>query len=122
MSSENFPIFRKALELCVYMEEIVKSFDRYHRYTVGEDMRQMSKELLFIINRVGLTDDKVETLTRLRDRCEDMKMMLLISKELKAFRSFKQFEHSSKLSVEVCRQSQAWLGSQSKSTARVSGS
>jgi len=111
---EKFPIFRSALELCVYIETIVKGFDRYHKYTIGEDMRRFSKDLLFIINRVGLTKDKVRVLTKLRDRCEDMKMLLLISKELKAFKSFKQFEYSSKLSVDVCKQAQAWLGSMAR--------
>lgn len=111
---ENFPIFRSALELCVYIETIVKRFDRYHKYTIGEDMRKFSKDMLFIINRVGLAKDKVRALTRLRDRCEDMKMLILISKELNAFKSFKQFDHSSKLSVDVCRQAQAWLGSMAR--------
>ncbi|MCP4969692.1 MAG: hypothetical protein GY932_03730, partial [Arcobacter sp.] len=47
-------------------------------------------------------------LEKLVQKCEEMKMLLQISKELKAFRSFKQFEHSSKLCVEVCKQSQSW--------------
>ena len=111
MSSENLPIFKAALDLCVYIESIVKGFEKYHKYTIGEDMRKFSKDMLFMINRVGLAKDKVRVLTKLRDRCEDMKMLLLIAKELKAFRSFKQFEHSTFLSVSVCKQSQAWLGS-----------
>ena len=115
--SENFPIFRAALELCVYVETIVKGFDKYHKYTIGEDMRRFSKDMLFIINRVGLSGDKVRAVRRLRDRCEDMKMLILISKELQAFKSFKQFEHASRLSVSICKQSQAWLGSM----ARVAG-
>ena len=115
MSAEKLPIFRKALELCVYVEGIVKVFDRYHRYTIGQEMREFSKELLFVINRAGLAQNRVEALTTLRDKCEDMKMLLLIAKELKGFKSFKQFEHSSKLCVDVCRQAQAWLGSQSSS-------
>ena len=85
MNNQNFPIFRSALELCVYIETIVKSFDKYHKYTIGEDMRKFSKDMLFIINRVGLVKDN----------------------GLKAFKSFKQFAHSSKLSVDVCKQSQA---------------
>ena len=109
MSSRNLPIFKSALDLCVYLETIVKSFDKYHRYTIGEDMRKFSKDILFIINRVGLSNNKLQALTMLRDRCEDMKMLLLISKELKAFKSFKQFEHSSKLTTDVCKQAQAWL-------------
>lgn len=117
MASQDFPIFRAALELCVYVETIVKSFDRYHKYTIGEDMRKFSKDMIFIINRIGFAKDKARALTKLRDRCEDMKMLLLIANELEAFKSFKQFEHSSKLSASVCKQSQAWL----KNTARVSG-
>lgn len=116
MSSEKLPIFRSALELCVYIEAIVKGFDKYHKYTIGEDMRTFSKEMLFIVNRVGLSEDRLGGLKELRDKCEDMKMLLLISKELQAFKSFKQFEHSSKLCVDVCKQAQKWLDS----TARVS--
>jgi len=110
-SSNDFPIFRVALELCVYVETIVKGFEKYHKYTIGADLRSFSKDMLFIINRVGLADDKIRAVKKLRDRCEDMKMLLLIAKELQAFRSFKQFEHASRLSVSVCRQSQAWLSS-----------
>jgi len=54
MVSQDYPIFRSALELCVYIETIVKSFDKYHKYTIGEDMRKFSKDMIFIINRVGL--------------------------------------------------------------------
>ena len=119
MASQDYPIFRSALELCVYIETIVKSFDKYHKYTIGEDMRKFSKDMIFIINRIGLVKNKESALTKLRDRCEDMKMLLLIAKELKAFKSFKQFEHSSKLSVDVCKQSQAWLKNRSSNVARV---
>ncbi|MBD3789673.1 MAG: four helix bundle protein [Campylobacterales bacterium] len=117
-NSHELPIFRSALELAVYMETIVKGFDKYHKYTIGEEMRRFSKEMLFIINRVGLANDRHGALIELRDRCEDMKMLLLISKELQAFKSFKQFEHSSKLTIDIAKQAAGWL----KSTARVSKS
>ena len=44
MNNQNFPIFRAALELCTYIETIVKGFDKYHKYTIGEDMRKFSKK------------------------------------------------------------------------------
>jgi len=44
MNNQIFPIFRAALELCSYMETIVKRFDKYHKYTIGEDMRNFSKK------------------------------------------------------------------------------
>ncbi|MDQ7084921.1 MAG: DUF1566 domain-containing protein [Sulfurovum sp.] len=121
MSSEKLPIFRKALALCVYIESIVKGFDRYHKYTIGKEMREFSQSLIFAINKAGLSKDRVAILTTLRDKCEALKMLLLIAKEIEAFKSFKQFEHSSKLCVNVCRQSQAWLNA-SVTQARISKS
>jgi len=114
MSSENLPIFKSAMGLAIYMEQIVRGFEKYHKYTVGSDLRTQSKEILFLINRANLSSNRKEVLLRLRDRCEDMKMLIQLCKELKAFRSFKQFEYSSMLTVGICKQAQGWLGSQQR--------
>ena len=113
MSVVNLPLYKKSLELCVYVEQIVKLFDRYTKYTIGNDLRVMSKEILFLLNRANLEPKMTKALKikELVNSCEDMKMLLQLAKELKAFKNFKQFEISSKLSVEICKQSQAWLNS-----------
>ncbi len=110
MGNEALPIYKSALNLAIYMEQIVRGFEKYHKYTMGVELREKSKTLLFAINRANLSEDKVKTLTHLRDSCEDMKMLIQLSKELKAFKNFGQFEHSSLLAVAVCKQAQAWLG------------
>jgi len=109
MKYENLPIYKSAMDFCVYIETIVKSFDKYHKYTIGGDLRDYSKQILFLIHRANISMEKKEQLESLRDKCEETKMLLHLSKELKAFKSFKQFEHSSKLLVNICKQSQAWL-------------
>jgi hypothetical protein len=109
MGSEVLPIYKSALNLAVYMEQIVRGFEKYHKYTMGVDLRQKSKMLLFAINCANLSDDRVHALSKLRDICEEMKMLLQLSKELQVFQNFKQFEHSSLLAVTVCKQAQAWL-------------
>ena len=80
MRYDNLPIYKSALNLCVYTETIVKSFDKYHKYTLGEDLRNFSKELLFMIHRVNISQDKRNKLESLRDRCEDMKMLINLAK------------------------------------------
>jgi hypothetical protein len=109
LQSKNFPIFKSAMDLTVYIEQIVKGFEKYHKYTIGVDLRERSKEILFLINRANLSNDRVVALTNLRDSCEDMKILLQLCKELKAFRSFKQFEYSALLTVGICKQAQSWL-------------
>jgi hypothetical protein len=111
MYYENLPIFRSAMNLAVYIETIVKSFEKYHKYTIGENLRQRSQKMLFLISQANMAKDKSKRLYQLRDMCEMLKITIWLAKELKAFRSFKQFERCSKLTIEVCRQSQAWLKS-----------
>ena len=114
MASENLPIYKSALDLAVYVEQIVRKFEKYHKYTLGVDLREKSKVLLFAISRANLAQDKVPYLQILRDSCEEMKMLIQLSRELRAFHSFKQFEQSSFLTVSVCKQAQAWLQAQKR--------
>ena len=109
MGSENLPIYKSAMGLALYMEQIVRGFEKYHKYTMGVELRQKSKMLLFLISRANLSEDRVVLLTKLRDGCEDMKVLIQLSKELEAFGSFKQFEYSSMLTVGICKQVQGWL-------------
>jgi len=51
MGNENLPIYKSALSLAVYMETIVRGFEKYHKYTMGVDLRVKSKALLFAISR-----------------------------------------------------------------------
>jgi len=109
MNYDNLPIYKSAMDLCVYVETIVKGFDKYHKYTIGEDLRDYAKKLLFLIHRANRSEAKKEHLIVLRDTCEDMKMLIQLAKALKAFKSFDQFEHLSKRIVEICKQAQSWL-------------
>jgi len=58
MRYDNLPIYKSAMDLCVYVETIVKGFDKYHKYTLGEELRNYFKELMFIIYRVNISREK----------------------------------------------------------------
>ena len=123
MHYDKLPIFKSAMDLVAYTESIVKNFEKYHKYTMGEELRNRSRDILFGIQKANMSKDKSQELIALRDKCEAFKMTVVIAQEIKAFNSFKQFENSSRLSYTVCRQAQAWLNSQDHNTdnnARVS--
>lgn len=116
MHYDNLPIFKSALDLVVYLETIVKGFDKYHKYTLGEELRSSSRALLFLIQRANMSEERYGELLALRNKCEEVKMLIRIVQELKAFKGFKQFERSARLSHDVCRQAQAWLSSSKQNT------
>lgn len=112
MIYDELPIFKSALDFVVYIETIVKGFEKYHKYTLGSDLRTYAQKMLFLVHRANISrGSRVKAIEELRDTCEEIKMLLRVAKELRAFKSFNSFEHSSKLIVAICRQSQSWLNS-----------
>lgn len=109
---EHLPLYKKTMELAVYIETMVKGFSRYHKYTIGSDMRNLSRELVSLVIKANSQKDKLQTLTLLRDKSEDMKTLIILCKEIRAFRNFKQFQTAAALAVEISRQSEGWLKSQ----------
>ena len=65
---ENLPIYKKALDLVIYFEKIVKNFSRYHKYTMGTELRNLSREILTLIIKANSMKDKREILLKIREK------------------------------------------------------
>ncbi|HHH37681.1 MAG TPA: four helix bundle protein [Epsilonproteobacteria bacterium] len=115
---ENLPIFRKAMQLNVTIEEAVRGFSRYHKYSIGMELRQKARAVIYAIYKVYFATDKEQALGALRDCAEELKIIIYLAQELKALRDFKQFELVSQMARELARQSQGWLRSQSSHPSR----
>jgi hypothetical protein len=38
---EHLPIYKQAMDIAVYFEKTVAHFSRYHKYTLGTELRQL---------------------------------------------------------------------------------
>ena len=112
---ENLPIYKKALDLAVYIETIVMNFSRYHKYAIGTELRNSSRKLLLLIAKANQVKDKKDLLLELRDNITEVKNIIRICKELKVFRSFKSYEFATRLTIDVAKQCEGWLRSQNLS-------
>ncbi len=84
---EHLPIYKKAMDLTIYLEKIVRNFSRYHKYTLGSELRHKSREVVEVIITANSTVEKLPLLHELRDRLEGVQGLLRISKEVRAFNS-----------------------------------
>ena len=50
---EHLPLYKTAMDLVVHLEQVVWNFSRYHKYTLGSDLRQQSRELVTVIIRAN---------------------------------------------------------------------
>lgn len=108
---EHLPIYKQAFDLAVYLQNTVRQFSRYDKYSVGADLRDLSRSILRLVIRANSRRDKEAPLAELVECCEELKTMLVFAKETKAFQNFKSFQHAATVAASLCRQSEGWLGS-----------
>ena len=71
---EHLPIFKKAMELTIYIEQIVRNFSRYHKYGIGTEMRGQARRIILLIMQANSCNDKTLLLAEPATACEQMKM------------------------------------------------
>ena len=106
---EHLPIYREAFKFLSYCEAIVVHFSRYNKYTHGSDLRNTARAVVKLIIRANNQVDKEQTLEELRVTIEELKVIIRICKEVKAFNSFNSFETAINHVTDISRQTEGWL-------------
>ena len=114
--NNNYPIWRDANRLLLEVEQAVKHFPRYHKYTLGTELRQQAMLICQLVARAWREKTQnLAILKRLVATVDDLKIQLQLGKELQVFQNFSVFERLAALTVTVGKQSGGWLRhSQSK--------
>jgi hypothetical protein len=118
---EHLPIYKQALDVAVHFERVVTGFSRYHKYTLGTELRSLSREVVGLVVKANSSRDKLPELMALRERLEALLLAMRIAKEVKAFKSFDSYRHAAELVVSVCRQNEGWIRSMSPEGKKVRG-
>ncbi|MCD4718778.1 MAG: four helix bundle protein [Desulfobacula sp.] len=108
---EHLPIYKKAMEMAVYIQNMVRNFSRFNKYSVGMDLRDLSRKILLLIIRANSAREKQVHLQELVEYFDMLKTMLVFAKEVRAFNNFKSFQHASGMAVILCKKSEGWLKS-----------
>ena len=102
-------LWRDATRLLKLIEEAVRRFPRYHKYTLGSDLRRQAMTVCRLILRAWhARDDRARQLDRLVLAVDDLKLLIQLGKELGAFASFAEFQGIAEAAVTLGRQSGGW--------------
>jgi len=105
---EGLPIYRAAADLVVLLDRVVRGFSRFHKYGMGTRLREGSTDLVLLVARCNVRDQRAKLLPELCARIEELKILVNLGKELSAFESFKQFIQVMEQVVALARQAEGW--------------
>jgi hypothetical protein len=106
---KQMPLWRDANQLLLLIEDTVRHFPRYHKYTLGSDLRKQAMNVCrWIARAVHDKQGRAQHIKRLIFCIDDMKILIQLGKELKVFPNFKVFQSLAELAVGLGRQSGGW--------------
>lgn len=106
---EHLPIFREAYDLTVHLEKIVRNFSRYHKYTLGTDLRNKSRMILEKIIEANNARERRELLLELRRELESFKVLARLCQDSGGFSSTRSYLHLTERVTNIARQNEGWI-------------
>ena len=105
---ENLPVYKRALDLKVHIEKVVKNFNRYHKYASGQELRSLSMKILILISKANSKQSRIEHIDKAIEILEELKITVRVCAEISAFKSSKSFEFMSKSVIDLLKQCEGW--------------
>ena len=103
------PLYRDLRRLTLLTEQLVRGFARYHKYTLGTELRQQSMRAWRLAHRAHFDPaGQARWVENLVWAVDDFKLSLQMAQELGAFRDFRQFEPVALLAVQIGKQCGGW--------------
>lgn len=106
---EHLPIFRDAYDLAKHIENIVRNFSRYHKYSLGAELRHQSRQILLTIVDANSRPEKRECLLALRGRIEAFKITARLCHDSGGFSCTRSYLHIAERISVIARQNEGWL-------------
>lgn len=106
---DHLPIWKTAMDLTVGLEGAVRRFTRYHKYTLGADLRRQALRICTLVVRANNAQaERARVLDQLMLAVEELKTLLQLGKELRAFANYNDFVQAAEQAVSLGRQCGGW--------------
>jgi len=79
---EHLPIYKQAMDIAIHLEKVVAGFSRYHKYTLGSDLRQKSREIVMLIVKANnARQQRKAVLIQLRNALDELLLLVRLANE-----------------------------------------
>jgi hypothetical protein len=101
------PIYKETYNLVLNLFKLTKNFNREYKYTIGQEMKHSSMQMVQYIFKANSTKDKVLVLSDLSDCFEILKLQLRLCVDMRLISSQQHAEIWSSLDA-IGRQLTGW--------------
>ena len=114
---ETLPVYKDVYALILLVYEVTKEFPREYKYTLGQDMKRDSMQLVRSIYRANKYREKTEHLHHFQDDFELLKLEIRLCHDLRLLNT-KQYSTFIELTEGIGRQVTGWRQHAEKQESR----
>jgi hypothetical protein len=108
MSTYNqLPVYKVSYDLLVETFKTVKDFNREYKYTLGENIKKETMEMVIDIYRANSSFAKKPYIQKARERIEVIRILFRLAQDLKQF-GLKRFVDVNEKIESISKQLSAW--------------
>jgi len=107
------PVYKESYDLIIEIFKVVKEFNREYKYTLGENIKKESIELVTNIYRANSSLNKTPHIQKARENIETIRIFFRLTKDLKQI-SLKKFVDINEKVENVSKQLTSWNRSQGR--------
>jgi len=108
MHYDNLNIYKTSLDISVYFEKIVFNFDRSHKYSIGNDLKNKARQISLQVIRANTSKTKLNEIEEILILIEELKFLIRLCKEINGFKNKNSYLYSSKLLTTLENQATTW--------------
>lgn len=104
---DNLPVYKASYDLLVELFRLTKNFSREWKFTVGEEIKKETIEMIINIYRANSKMEKDEKIQKARENVETIRLLLRLLKDLKQV-SLERFINLNEKIESVSKQLTGW--------------
>jgi len=104
------PVYKTSYDLLLGIFQLTKDFSREYKYTIGQDLKKATTEMILNIYRANRIARKKDTIQSARENIEVIRLYVRLLKDLKQI-NIKKLAHINELIESVSKQLTSWQNS-----------
>ena len=101
------PVYKTSYDLLLAIFQLTKNFSREYKYTIGQDLKKITTEMILNIYRANSAMTKKEIIQKARENIEVIRLYVRLLKDLKQI-SVNKVVHINELIESVSKQLAGW--------------
>lgn len=101
------PVYKASYDLLIEIFRFVKNFSKEYKYTVGDNLKKETIDLIMLIYRANSYRDKLKIIQEAREKIEVIRLLVRLMKDLRQI-SLSVFVQVSEKIEFVSRQLSGW--------------